>query len=74
MVEHGVTGVLFDPLNAADMRSGVEKILCDNAFAKAAAVRAKQMALVRFHPRTVARKHLVIYREVLGEKTGCTGD
>jgi hypothetical protein len=48
------------------MRAGVEKIVCDDAFAKAASERAKQMALVRFHPHTVARKHLEIYREVTG--------
>ncbi len=65
IVENNVTGLLFDPSNAAEMRGAVEKLLRDDGPAKGMAERAREMALTRFQPRRVARRHLEIYREVL---------
>lgn len=64
LIEDGVTGILSDPHNPESMRAAVEKMLRDDAFAASVAARARALA-GRFHPRTVAEKHLDIYREVL---------
>lgn len=66
LIEEGQTGSFCDPLSAASMAVAVEKVLVNPAAAPAAARRARQCALERFHPRVIARRHLEIYREVLG--------
>jgi glycosyltransferase involved in cell wall biosynthesis len=66
LVETGVTGILFDPRDAAGMSAAVEKLLGDGDFAGGLAERAKKMALTRFHPRRIAQRHVEIYREAAG--------
>ena len=66
LIEEGQTGSFCDPLSAASMAAAVEKVLVNPAAAAAVARRARQCALDRFHPRVIARRHLEIYREVLG--------
>jgi glycosyltransferase involved in cell wall biosynthesis len=65
LIENGVTGLLFSPTDAVGMRSAVEKMLGDTLFAGTMADCARKMALIRFHPKRVAQRHLEIYREVL---------
>jgi glycosyltransferase involved in cell wall biosynthesis len=69
LIEHGKTGLLFDPLNAVSMVGAVEKILAQPEFARMVAMAAKQGAHERFHPAVIARRHLEIYREVLNTRS-----
>lgn len=66
LVEDGKTGFFCDPLEARSMARAVEKMLVDRAAARELAARAKEQARARFHPRVIARRHLDIYRDVLG--------
>jgi glycosyltransferase involved in cell wall biosynthesis len=68
LITDGKTGLLCDPLNASSMGGSVEKILKQPELARALATTANQSALERFHPRVIARRHVEIYREVLGRK------
>jgi glycosyltransferase involved in cell wall biosynthesis len=65
LVDDGRTGLFCDPLAAESMASVVAKLLRDPAFGRALAADAKRQAMERFHPRTIARRHVEIYREVL---------
>jgi len=62
------TGLLCNPLDAADMARAVERILADPARATALAATARAEALRRFHPREIAGQHVAIYREVLAQR------
>jgi glycosyltransferase involved in cell wall biosynthesis len=66
LIEDGKTGLLCDPHNAASMAGAVEKILEQPQLARSLAAEANRCARERFHPTVVARRHLEIYREVLG--------
>jgi glycosyltransferase involved in cell wall biosynthesis len=66
LVEHGRTGTLCDPLNAASMRAAVEQVLRGSESAARMATVARHEAKQRFHPTVVAGRHIEIYREVLG--------
>jgi glycogen(starch) synthase len=63
LVRHGETGVLFDPLDKSAMATAFKELLATSSQPRA--VRAKKEALDRFHPKVVARRHEVIYQEVL---------
>jgi glycosyltransferase involved in cell wall biosynthesis len=65
LIEHNVTGLLFDPAQDESIRSAVVRILEKPADAAAMAAFAGQRALARFHPEVVARRHVEIYRDVL---------
>jgi glycosyltransferase involved in cell wall biosynthesis len=60
------TGLLCDPLDAASMSGVVKKLLEQPSLARMLALAANRSAQERFHPAVVARRHLEIYREVLG--------
>lgn len=66
LIADGQTGLLCDPLSAASMGGAVEKILAQPELARPLAAAARRNALACFHPAVVARRHLEIYREVLG--------
>lgn len=66
LVEDGKTGFFCDPLDAGSMSRAVEKMLVDRGAARELAVRAKEQAQARFHPKVVAHQHLDIYRDVSG--------
>lgn len=68
LIEDGKTGLLCDPLDAASLRGAVEKIFTQPELARTLAAEANRRARERFHPAVVARRHLEIYREVLGRK------
>jgi glycosyltransferase involved in cell wall biosynthesis len=63
LVRDGETGILFDPRDGKAMTAAVAGLMSDAAAARAA--RAREEALTRFHPATIARRHVEIYREVL---------
>jgi len=65
LIEDGKNGVFLDPLDAASMRAGVEKILNDRGLAKSLAATAKERAREKYHPLVIAKRHVEIYREVL---------
>jgi len=65
LVEEGVTGVLFDPLDERNMAGAVEGLLGDPARAARMGAAGREQALQRFTPRAVAERHIEIYREVL---------
>jgi glycosyltransferase involved in cell wall biosynthesis len=65
LIEHGKTGLLCNPLDAASIRDAVGKLLGAPELARQLAVEAKKRALERFHPVVIARRHLEIYREAL---------
>ena len=67
LIEPGKTGLFWDPERPESFRAGVEKILADRPWAQQLAAAARAEALRRFHPQVIARRHLEIYREVLGK-------
>jgi glycosyltransferase involved in cell wall biosynthesis len=69
LIEHEVTGLLCDPDQPETFRAAVSRLLDDRALAARLATEAKARASTRFHPRSVVRRHLEIYREVLNPKT-----
>ena len=68
LIEDGKTGLLCDPLDAASMSGAVEKLLDKPEWARQLAAEANRLARERFHPLVIARRHLEIYREVLGRR------
>jgi glycosyltransferase involved in cell wall biosynthesis len=69
LIEDGRTGLLCDPQNAASMSGAVEKLLEQPSLARTLAAEANRRARERFHPLTIARRHLEIYREVLNNRS-----
>ncbi len=69
LIDDGVTGVLCDPTSKESMQSAVTNFFASENSATAMAKRAKETALVRFHPRVIAERHLAIYREVLSNRS-----
>ncbi|HUB68003.1 MAG TPA: glycosyltransferase family 4 protein [Candidatus Methylacidiphilales bacterium] len=63
LIRDGETGILFDPRDGKAIAAAVEGLMSGEALARAS--RAREEALTRFHPKTVARRHVEIYREVL---------
>jgi glycosyltransferase involved in cell wall biosynthesis len=59
------TGLLFDPRDQSAMAAAVRELL--ETSGQTRAVRAKEEALARFHPETIALQHEAIYREVISE-------
>jgi glycosyltransferase involved in cell wall biosynthesis len=66
LIEDGKNGLLCDPFNATSMGGTVEKLLAQPELARTLAREANRRAQERFHPMVIARRHLEIYREVLG--------
>jgi len=66
LIEEGRTGFFCNPLDALSMATAVERALTQPAAAAEVAEHAKRRARERFHPEVIARRHVEIYREVLG--------
>lgn len=67
LVQNGRTGILFNPNAAADIATNISSLLVDTILQDSLSVEARKIALETFHPLQIARRHLEIYREVLGE-------
>jgi glycosyltransferase involved in cell wall biosynthesis len=66
LIEDGKTGFFCDPLEAASMAAAIERVLLNPSSAAEVARQARESARARFHPEVIARRHVEIYREVLG--------
>lgn len=76
LITDGKNGIFCDPLDAASMRNGVERLLTDAQLARNLAATAKAQALAKYHPLVIAREHVKIYEQVLkkhGRKVAGTG-
>lgn len=69
LIEEGKTGLFCDPFDPVTMTRGVMKILDNPAQAEEIARNAKQIALSRFHPLVIAKRHIEIYREILSNRS-----
>jgi len=67
LIQPEVNGLLCDPDRPETFRTAVARLLDDRPFASRLATEARAQALKRFHPLVVARRHLEIYREVIGK-------
>ncbi|EEF59526.1 glycosyltransferase family 4 protein [Pedosphaera parvula] len=67
LIEEGGNGLFMDPTDVSSMEQGVAKMLTDAGLAKSLAVNAKRIAREKYHPSIIARRHVEIYREVLGK-------
>jgi len=68
LIEEAKTGFLFAPDDAPGMANAVSRILNDATAGRQMAAEARRVAIENFHPLRIARRHLEIYREVLGVK------
>lgn len=69
LVDDGVTGLLFDPTDEGSARAAALKLFNDAPFAARLAAAGKIRAREKHHPLPVARRHMEIYQEILGERT-----
>lgn len=65
LVEDGQTGTLFDPHSPTAIGRAVRAVLSDEVNSATMARRAKEKCLSKHSPEIVARRHLLIYREVI---------
>ena len=65
LIDHGVNGLLFDPMDSSQIRDAVVQLLSDSEARKRIADEGKKRALERYHPKEIARQDLEVYREVL---------
>ena len=64
LVLPGVSGERFNPREPAEIAKKIRKLLIDRERRDNLAASAKAHALASYHPRTIAEKHLTIYREI----------
>jgi glycosyltransferase involved in cell wall biosynthesis len=65
IVEHEVNGLLCNPLDAGSIRNTVRRTLTRRDQARAFALEGKRRAQEQFHPVSIAKRHIAIYRELL---------
>jgi glycosyltransferase involved in cell wall biosynthesis len=66
LIDGITTGLFCDPWDPRTFVEGVERLLNDRDFASKIARHAHDDAAKRFHPQVIAKRHIEIYREVLG--------
>jgi glycosyltransferase involved in cell wall biosynthesis len=66
LIREGMTGIFCDPTDLESMRTAVAKALTQREQAQAMARAAQEEAFQRFKPEIVARRHLDVYKDVLG--------
>jgi glycosyltransferase involved in cell wall biosynthesis len=67
LVDHDVTGLLFNPETMENMREYIEFLISNPEFRTTAGQAGKKKALEKFHPFRIAQRHIEIYQEVLGK-------
>jgi len=67
LVDHDVTGLLFDPQNLENICECIEFLISNPEFRSTAGQAGKRKALEEFHPSRIAQRHIEIYQEVLGK-------
>jgi glycosyltransferase involved in cell wall biosynthesis len=65
LIQHNVTGLLFDPASAEEIRTAVTRLLAEKPLVQSFAKTAHQACKDRFAPESVAREHLGIYNTLL---------
>jgi glycosyltransferase involved in cell wall biosynthesis len=65
LVEEDLNGTFCDPTNLESIRDAVRHVLENPGRAQAMSETAKRLALERYHPEVVARRHVEIYKEVV---------
>jgi glycosyltransferase involved in cell wall biosynthesis len=68
LIDGRTTGLFCDPERPESMAAAIEQLLGDEALRRRLREAAKADAVKRFHPAAVARRHVEIYREVLGAR------
>ena len=69
LVEHGRTGLLFDPTVPSDIVATIKRLLRERDAVERMALEAKHQATFRFHPQEIAKRHCAIYEEVLNTRS-----
>jgi glycosyltransferase involved in cell wall biosynthesis len=67
LVDHQITGLLFDPENLENMANCIEFLISNPEFRSTAGRAGKKKALEEFHPSRIAERHIEIYQEILGK-------
>lgn len=67
LVDHDVTGLLFEPGNLEQMRDCIELLINNPDFRCSAGQAGKKKALEEFHTSRIAKRHIEIYQAVLGK-------
>ena len=67
LVEHQITGLLFDPENLENIRHCIDLLISNPEFLISAGQSGRRKALEAFEPRKIAKSHIEIYQKVLGK-------
>ncbi len=67
MVEDNKTGYLYPPGDIQQLVMCLGKLLNSHSLAEAFGMRGKDLALTRYHPITVARQTIEVYRTILAD-------
>lgn len=67
LVEHGVTGLLVTPGNAAELADALCKVLLDVELRQRMVTAARAQAVARYRPRVVAEQTLAVYEMICRE-------
>jgi glycosyltransferase involved in cell wall biosynthesis len=65
LIEDGRNGLFCNPLEAESMAAGVKRLLDEPRLAEELVRTARQNARDRYHPLSIARRHVEIYDEVV---------
>ena len=65
LIEHRITGLLFNPEQPDSILSSIEPLIDDNYFAESLASSARMHAVHQFSAESVARQHLEVYDAVI---------
>jgi glycosyltransferase involved in cell wall biosynthesis len=65
LVDHQITGLLFDPQKMENMRECIELLISNPEFRSTAGQAGKKKAREKFHPSRIAQRHVEIYQQVL---------
>ena len=68
LIEQNRTGLLCDPHEPESFAACMEKLLSSNELCARLARKSKSEAMRRFHPLMIAKKHLAVYHEALGNR------
>jgi len=66
MVRHGKTGYLVDPNDPAEIVRRLSQLLADPEGRRTMGHAARELALERFHPASVASQTRAVYLEAMG--------
>jgi len=69
LIDHGVTGLMFDPHSADEMREAIVKLFSNQPWAEQMGAAGQQRAREQHRPVQIARRHVEIYRELLSARS-----